>query len=63
MFTKSGKQARAHCEHLNKVTVRNGGIERTVCESCGHMSFRGLEGLSGAADRGQFERHMERSRT
>lgn len=62
MFTNRGKLARGQCEHLNKVTVRNGGIERTVCESCGHMSFRGLEGLSGSADRGKFERDMERSK-
>ena len=62
MITRRGKLARGQCEHLNKVTVRNGGIERTVCESCGHMSFRGLEGLSGSVDRGQFERDMERSK-
>lgn len=62
MLTRRGKLARGQCEHPSKVTVRNGGIERTVCESCGHMSFRGLEGLSGSADRGQFERDMERSK-
>ena len=41
--------------------VRNGGIERTVCESCGHFTFRGLEGLSGKADRSNFERDVERT--
>lgn len=51
------------CEHHTVITVRNSGIERTVCESCGHVSFRGMEGLSGTADRKQFEREIERSET
>jgi hypothetical protein len=62
MSIRKGRLASAECEHLNIVTVRNSGIERTVCESCGHVSFRGLEGLSGTADRSQFERNVERSR-
>lgn len=63
MFARRGRSARGRCEHVNTITVRNGGIERTVCESCGHMSFRGLEGLSGSADRNQFEREVERAHT
>lgn len=63
MFARRGRSARGHCEHLITVTVRNSVIERTVCETCGHVSFRGLEGLSGAADRNRFERDVERSRT
>ena len=62
MFAKKGRLARAECEHLNTVNVRNSGIERTVCEACGHVTFRGLEGLSGTAHRSQFERIAERSR-
>lgn len=61
MFSKRGRFARAECEHPNSVTVRNSGIERTVCETCGHVSFRGSEGLSGTADRRKFERDVERS--
>lgn len=60
MLSRRGRFARADCEHIDTVTIRNGGIERTVCETCGHVSFRGLEGLSGMASRSQFERASER---
>jgi hypothetical protein len=62
MLSKKGRVARGQCEHQNTITVRNGGIERTVCESCGHFTFRGLEGLSGKADRSNFERGVERTK-
>lgn len=61
MMSRKGRVARGQCEHENTITVRNGGIERTVCESCGYFTFRGLEGLSGKADRRNFERDVERS--
>lgn len=61
MNDKKRRLSRGPCSHPNSVTVRNSGIERTVCESCGHISFRGLEGLSGKAQRSQFERDVERS--
>jgi len=60
MFVRKGRLASAECEHQDIVTIRNSGIERTVCEACGHVSFRGLEGLSGIVDRRQFERIAER---
>ncbi|MEX1124283.1 MAG: hypothetical protein WD895_03070 [Acidimicrobiia bacterium] len=28
-----------NCEHENVVVVRSAGLERTVCEQCGHVSF------------------------
>ncbi len=60
MFIKKEKVARSGCDHPTTVTVRNSGIERTVCETCGLVSFRRLEGLSGTADRRKFERAVER---
>lgn len=60
MFTKRDKVARTECGHPTTVTVRNSGIERTVCETCGHVSFRPIESLSGKADRHMFERAIER---
>lgn len=60
MFTRWGKLARAECEHPRTVIVHNAGIERTVCESCGHVSFTRLDGLAGSADRRQFEREVDR---
>jgi hypothetical protein len=62
VFSRRGRPAR-DCGHVKTVTVRNAGIERTVCELCGHVSFRASEGLSGSADRSQFEREIERVRS
>lgn len=59
MFAKKNRSARADCEHAHMVTVRNSGIERSICEECGHVSFRAHETLS-AADRKQFERENAR---
>ncbi|MFZ0012704.1 MAG: hypothetical protein WAL25_01195 [Acidimicrobiia bacterium] len=61
MFTRRGRFARPDCEHEKTVTVRNAGIERAVCETCGHVSFRGMDGVAGTASRNQFERESERS--
>ncbi len=61
MFTKKDKVARTDCDHPTTVTVRNSGIERTVCETCGHVSFQPRESLSGRADRRMFERAIERT--
>lgn len=64
MFTRRIIElARAECAHSNNVTVCNSGIERTVCENCGHVSFRARKGLSGTADRRMFERQVESERT
>lgn len=59
--SRRGRFARPDCEHLETVTIRNGGIQRTVCETCGHVSLKGLENLSGKASRRQFERASERA--
>ena len=61
MFSRKGRSAPV-CDHAKTVVVRNAGIERSVCEACGRVSFRALEGLSGTADRSQFEREIERTR-
>jgi hypothetical protein len=28
-----------NCEHLETVVIRSAGVERVVCELCGHLSF------------------------
>ena len=53
--------ARTDCQHGKTVTVANAGIERSICEACGHVSFQAREGLSGSARRSQFERIAERA--
>lgn len=62
MFARNKKLARADCDHHDVVTIRNPGIERTVCESCGRVSIAASEGLSGSVQRSQFERDAERPR-
>jgi hypothetical protein len=37
------------CEHEAVVTTRNHGLERQVCESCGHVTVRLLD-TSGGED-------------
>jgi len=60
MFSRRARSARAYCEHEKTVTIRYAGIERTICESCGHVGIRGLDGLTGTASRSQFVRESER---
>lgn len=31
------------CEHIAMITTHNHGLERQVCESCGHVTVRLLE--------------------
>lgn len=61
VLSRRARFARPDCEHVESVIIRNGGLERTVCETCGHVSFKGLESLSGKASRSQFERASERA--
>lgn len=34
---------RRACEHQDVITTRNHGLEREVCESCGHVTVRLLD--------------------
>lgn len=62
MFSRKSRFPRsADCEHPNSDTVRNSGIERNVCKSCGRVSFSASDGLTGTVDRSQFEREIERT--
>ncbi len=47
------------CAHGSTITVMSAGLERIVCEDCGHMSFRYASALSGDVDREQFARRSE----
>jgi uncharacterized OB-fold protein len=60
MFTRNKRSTRAHCEHRDVITVRNAGIERTICEQCGRVSFTAHEIVSAGVERSRFERNVER---
>jgi hypothetical protein len=62
MFGKRGRVSRAKCEHPQTISVRTAGIERVVCESCGHVSFSMVDDLIGSPSRDQFERATEGAR-
>lgn len=50
---------RDHCKHTRRVVVRTAGMERSVCESCGHVSFEsGAEALN-EVKRSDFARASE----
>ena len=48
-----------NCAHTKSISVRSAGVERMVCERCGHMSFNFLDESSGKADREQFARAID----
>lgn len=49
------------CEHIAVITTHNHGLERQVCESCGHVTVRLLD---TSADNGQLvgTAHQHRAR-
>ncbi|MGH8916516.1 MAG: hypothetical protein ACRDZM_18620 [Acidimicrobiia bacterium] len=39
MIARLSNLLTAKCAHRHTVVVRSSGMERIVCESCGHVSF------------------------
>ena len=37
--TKRGRHKKVECRHNTKTATETAGIQRTVCDTCGHMSF------------------------
>lgn len=48
----------AVCSHQSTVTVITGGLERVICEDCGHVTIR-YELISGDLDRSMFSRDAD----
>jgi hypothetical protein len=48
------------CLHDRIVTVISTGLERVICEGCGHLSFRYLAELTTKIDRSRFGREVDR---
>ena len=48
------------CLHDEIVTVVCTGLQRVICEGCGHLSFRYLAELTGNIDRSRFGREVDR---
>lgn len=47
------------CEHLSSISVRSGGIERLICETCGHVSFEFAESTLSEVERQRFARAID----
>ncbi len=44
------------CRHPVTMSTITAGLERVVCEACGHMSIRNLRSISGPIERQSFAR-------
>ena len=53
---------RRECGHIDTMSVTAAGVERTVCESCGHVSFKFMHDATPeiAIQRAMFARDIER---
>lgn len=51
---------RRRCSHRVTVSVRSTGVERVVCEECGHVSVHFLTDLDGEIERTSFARPIDR---
>lgn len=60
MLGRRLERRRARCEHRETVSVKTAGIERVVCEACGHVSVRFLSDMDGQVERESFARPSER---
>lgn len=51
------------CHHLSTVQVISGGLERVVCEDCGHVTVRYESMISGNVQRSMFSRRADELQT
>lgn len=49
----------AACPHASRVVIGAHGIERQICESCGHVSFVFMGGELSDVDRDRFARSVD----
>jgi len=47
------------CRHEETLTTITGGLQRIVCESCGHLSIRYIRPIAGPIDRRRFARQAD----
>ena len=50
---------RANCEHEATLSTITAGIERTVCEACGHLTMRHVAVACSPVDRATFAREID----
>lgn len=52
----SAKRTDRECQHTQTMSTISAGIERIVCEDCGHLGFNYLAVTKGSVDRASFAR-------
>ncbi len=52
-----------NCSHIGAITVRSTGIERIVCETCGHVSIRFETAANDEFQRDVFARQADETQT
>lgn len=58
---RHGRKDPETCTHATTIAVTATGIERIICESCGHVSVRFLDDLISEAERDAFAREADDS--
>lgn len=58
VWSRAWRQSR--CPHPVTVSVCSTGVERVVCEVCGHVSVHFLSDVGNELDRSRFARQGER---
>lgn len=49
------------CHHDHVLTITACGVERSICETCGHISVSFVSEVSGPVSRGHFARPADES--
>lgn len=47
------------CAHPSTITINSAGLERDICEECGHLSFSFEDHEFETAERDQFARPID----
>lgn len=47
------------CDHVSTIAITAAGIEREICEACGHVSFQFDEQQLENIDRNRFAREVD----
>lgn len=55
------KKPETPCQHGSRMTIQAGGVERHICESCGHVSFEFADQGYDEVDRRRFARSIDQS--
>lgn len=51
------------CSHAETITVNTVGLQRAICETCGHVSIRSIDDIYGQVSRTAFAREADQLRT